>query len=61
MDSPGKARFVAAIYDLLGEGDTAEKSAERIFELIETFSDHRRGEPRATAPRVQPRRPEGDA
>ena len=61
MDSPGKARFIAAIYDLLGEDDAAAKNAERILQLIEAVSDHRRGEPRTTAPRAQPRRPEGDA
>ena len=42
MDSPGKARFVAAIYDLIGED--AANNAARMFELIETFSDHRRGD-----------------
>ena len=61
MDSPGRARFVAAIYDLLGEDDAAAKNAERILHLIEAVSDHRLGESRATAPRAQPGRAEGDA
>ena len=44
MDSASKARFVAAIYDLLGEDDAAARNAERILQLIEAVSGSRTSE-----------------
>ena len=61
LDSPDTARFVSAIYDLLGEDAAAAKNVERILDLIDTASAHWLGEPCATAPGAQPRRTEGDA
>ena len=55
MDYPSKARFVSAIYDLIGEDDAAAKNAERILHLIEAMSDSRLSEERTEAPRSRSR------
>ena len=51
MDYPHKARFVSAIYDLIGEDDAAAKNAERILHLIEAMADTRVGDARTPATR----------
>ena len=55
MDYPSKARFVSAIYDLIGEDDAAVKNVERILHLIEAMSDARARDARTGATRSQSR------
>ena len=61
MDSATKARFVAAIYDLIGEDATAERNATRILQLIEAMADHRGGDERTVSSRAPQRSPERGA
>ena len=61
MDSATKARFVAAIYDLIGEDAAAERNATRILQLIEAMADHRGADERAVHARARQSSPEGGA
>ena len=65
MDSATKARFVAAIYDLIGEDATAARNATRnatrILQLIEAMADHRGGDERTVSSRAPRRTPERGA
>ena len=59
LDSASKARFVATIYDLIGEDAAAARNAERILHLIEAMAHHRGGDERtepARAPQSSPER-----
>ena len=57
MDYPSKARFVSAIYDLIGEDSTAAKNAERVLHLIEAMSDNRDTGARTRAAKSRTRSP----
>ena len=58
MDYRNKARFVSAIYDLIGEDSAASKSVERVLHLIEAMSDNRQSNARTQSTRPRPRPPE---
>ena len=57
MDYPSKARFVSAIYDLIGEDSTPAKNAERVLHLIKTMSDNRDAGARLGQRRSRPKSP----